>query len=234
MLPNTAATMRQSSTVPTTAGTSTTLDVVGTLLEGAANKLVVIRTVLIVYVVKCGGVSERCVPISSTLLTGGITVDDCDNGVSVTSELEISAVSLYTSDDCDDDVSATSELVTSAVLPYISDDCDDDASAEYVDTVEQSMGIGPRATQLHFESEFMQLLMQTSLLSKVMLVSDVKVSKLLSLTVTLPMHHQVTLVVTREQENWFIHWLLKSVLPVHSISPQHCFHVHDMEQDEGH
>ena len=232
MLPNIAATMRQSSAVPTTAGTSTTLDVAGTLLEDVANKLVVIRTVLIVDVVKCVGVSERCVP--SRLLTGGITSDDCDNGVSVTSELEISAVSLYTLDDCDDGVSATSELVTSSASPYISDDCDDDASAEYVDTVEQSKGIGPRATQLHSKSEFMQLPMQTSLLSKVMLVSDVKVSKLLSLTVTLPMHHQVTLVVTREQENWFIHGLLKSVLPVHSISPQHCFHVHDMEQDEGH
>ena len=108
MLPNTAATTRQSIAVPaTTAGTTVTMvDVPGTLLEGVAITLVVIETVLIVDVVKCVWVSERCVPISDTLLTGGVT----------------------------------SELVTSVSL-YTSDNCDDGVSGEYVDTVEQFMGI---------------------------------------------------------------------------------------------
>ena len=60
MLPNTAATMRQSSAVPTTAGSTVLIPmemlvVAGILLEGVA--------------------SER-------LLTGGVTADDCDDGVS--------------------------------------------------------------------------------------------------------------------------------------------------------
>ena len=68
------------STVPTTAGTTTLMmvDVAGTLLEGVASTL---ETVLIVEVVKCVWVSKRCVLISGTLLTGGITADDCDDGV---------------------------------------------------------------------------------------------------------------------------------------------------------
>ena len=109
MLPNTAATMRQSSAVPTTAGTKTLMmvDVTGTLLEGVActlvvietiltvaSTLVVIETVLIVEVVKCEWVSKRCVPICGTLLTGGVTAD----------VLVTSVVSLYTSGD-DDGVS---------------------------------------------------------------------------------------------------------------------------------
>ena len=235
MLPNTAATMRQSSAVPMTAGTKmlTMVDVTGTLLEGVASTLlviettlivastlVVIETVLIVEVVKCEWVSKRCVPICGTLLSGGVTAD---------SELVTSAVSLCTSDDCDDGISVTNELVTSVVSLYTPDDCDDGVSAEYVDTVgsKQSMGsIGPTGTQLHFKSEFMQLLIiQPLLLSKVMLVSDVEVSEVLPLTVTLPIHHQVTLVVTREQENGR-HALLT---PAQNIS-QHRFQVHDMSQ----
>ena len=233
MLPNTAATMRQSSAVPMTAGTKmlTMVDVTETLLEGVASTLlviettlivastlVVIETVLIVEVAKRVWVSKRCVPICGTLLSGGVTAD---------SELVTSAVSLCTSDDCDDGISVTNELVTSVVSLYTSDDCNDGVSAEYVDTVEQSMGsIGPTGTQLHFKSEFMQLLIiQPLLLSKVMLVSDVEVSEVLPLTVTLPMHHQVTLVVTREQENGR-HALLT---PVQNIS-QHRFQVHDMSQ----
>ena len=79
MIPNTAATMRQSSAVPT-AGTKTLVmvDVAGTLLEGVASTL---ETVLAVDVVKRVLDSERCVPISGTLLTGGVTADDCDDGV---------------------------------------------------------------------------------------------------------------------------------------------------------
>ena len=55
MLPNTTATMRQSSAVPTTAGITTLMmvDVAGTLLEGVAGTLVVIENTLIVDVVKC-------------------------------------------------------------------------------------------------------------------------------------------------------------------------------------
>ena len=71
-----------SSAVPTTAGTITLMmvDVAGTLLEGVASTL---ETVLIVELVKCvwSWVSKRCVLISGTLLTGGITADDCDDGV---------------------------------------------------------------------------------------------------------------------------------------------------------
>ena len=72
MLPNTAANMRQSSAVPTTADTTTLMmvDVTGTLLEGVASTLVVIETILIVDVVKCVLDSKRCVSISGTLLTG--------------------------------------------------------------------------------------------------------------------------------------------------------------------
>ena len=49
MLPNTAATVRQSSVVPT-AGTATLMmvDVTGTLLEGVASTLVVVETILTV------------------------------------------------------------------------------------------------------------------------------------------------------------------------------------------
>ena len=84
MLPNTAANMRQSSAVPTTAsaGTMIMMNAAGTLLEGVASTL---DTVLVVEVVKCVLDSERCVniPISGTLLTGGLTADDrCDDGVS--------------------------------------------------------------------------------------------------------------------------------------------------------
>ena len=60
MLPSTAATIRQSSAVPTTASAGTIalimVDVAGTLLEGVASTL---DTVLIVDVVKCALVSER-------------------------------------------------------------------------------------------------------------------------------------------------------------------------------
>ena len=49
------------------------VDAAGTELEGVASTL---------DVVKCVLDSERCVPISGTLLTGGITADDCDDGVS--------------------------------------------------------------------------------------------------------------------------------------------------------
>ena len=83
--------MRQSSAVPTTA--DTTMMMAETLLEGVAGTL---ETLLIADVVKCMWVSKRCVSISDTLLTGGVTVD---------SELVTSIVSLYTSDDCDDGVS---------------------------------------------------------------------------------------------------------------------------------
>ena len=176
MLPNTVATMRQSSSaVPTTAGTTVVMmvDVTGTLLEGVvstlvvietiltvASTLVVIETVLIVEVVKCEWVSKRCVPICGTLLSGGVTTD-----VLVT----ISAVSLYTSDDCDDGVSITSELVISIVSLYTSaDDCDDGVSAEYVDTVEQCLGITVYSPQ-HILSPLVQLV-QSLLLSNVMLM----------------------------------------------------------------
>ena len=83
MLPNTAATMRQSSVIPTTAGTTMMkVDVTGTLLEDVASTLV--ETILIVDVVKCVWVSRRYVLISGTLLTGVVT-----------SELVTSAISLY-------------------------------------------------------------------------------------------------------------------------------------------
>ena len=86
MVPNTAATMRQSSTVPTTASAGTIIlmmvDEAGTVLEGVASKL------LVVDVVNCVLDSERCVPISSTLLTGGVTANDCDDidGTSASAE----------------------------------------------------------------------------------------------------------------------------------------------------
>ena len=77
MLPNTAATMRQSSAVPTTASAGTIIlmmvDEAGTVLEGVASKL------LVVDLVNCVLDSERCVPISGTLLTGGVTANDCDD-----------------------------------------------------------------------------------------------------------------------------------------------------------
>ena len=103
----------------------------GTLLEGVTNTLVVIETTLIVGVGKCVLDSKRYVSISGTLLTGRVTADG---------KLEISTVSPYTYD-CDDGVSVTSEMVTSAVSPYTSDDCDDGVSSEYVDTVEQFMNV---------------------------------------------------------------------------------------------
>ena len=80
MLPNTAATMRQSSVAPT-AGTKTLMmmDGAATLLEGVASTL---ETLLTVNVVKGVWVSKRCVLISGTLLTGEVTSDDCDDGVS--------------------------------------------------------------------------------------------------------------------------------------------------------
>ena len=172
------------------------VDVTGTLLEGVAgtlvaietiltvaSTLVVIETVLIVEVVKCEWVSKRCVPICGTLLSGGVTTDvlvvsavslytsdDCDDDVSVTSELEISAVSLYTSDDCDENASITSELVISVVSLYTLDDCDDDLSAEYVDTVEQCLGITVYSSEpQHIVSPLVQLV-QSLLLSNVMLM----------------------------------------------------------------
>ena len=52
------------------------VDMVGTELEGVAS------TLLTVDVVKCVLDSERCVSISGTLLTGGVTTDDCDDGMS--------------------------------------------------------------------------------------------------------------------------------------------------------
>ena len=62
----------------------------------------------------------------------------------------ISVVSLYTtSDDCDVGVSVTSELVTSEVSLYTSDDCDDDVSAEYVDTAKQFMDITVSSESQH-------------------------------------------------------------------------------------
>ena len=70
------------SPVPTTAGTTTLMmvDVAGTLLEGVASTL---ETVLVLEIVKCALDSKRCVPMSGTLLTGGLTSDDCDDdGVS--------------------------------------------------------------------------------------------------------------------------------------------------------
>ena len=85
------------SAVPTTAGTTilVMVDVTRTLLEGVASTLAVIETTL--DVVKCVWVSKRCVPISGTLLTGGVTAD---------SELVTSAVLLYS--DCDDDGTSVS------------------------------------------------------------------------------------------------------------------------------
>ena len=71
-----------------------------TLLEGVASMLEITS---IVDVVKCVLDSDRCVPISGTLLTGGVTADDCDEGV----------------------------------------------SAEYVDTVEQFMGITVSSESQH-------------------------------------------------------------------------------------
>ena len=80
MLPNTAATIRQSSAVPTTDSTiMAVVGMTGTLLEGVASTP---DTVLIVDVVNCVLDSERCVPISGTLLTSGVTTGDCDGGVS--------------------------------------------------------------------------------------------------------------------------------------------------------
>ena len=69
MLPNTTATMKQSSAVPTTASVTMVVDMTGTLLEGVASTL---DTILIVDVVKCVWVSKRCV---CTLLhvTGEVT-----------------------------------------------------------------------------------------------------------------------------------------------------------------
>ena len=40
-----------------------------------------LETVLIVDLVKRALDCEKCVPISGTLLTGGVTADDCDDGV---------------------------------------------------------------------------------------------------------------------------------------------------------
>ena len=143
MLPNTAATMRQSrlSAVPTTAGTIP-LGVAGTRLEGVASARVVIETVLIVDVVKCVGVSKRCVPISGTLLimTCGVTAD--------------------------------SEPVTSAVSLYTPVDCDDGVSAEYViDTLEQCMGTTVSLEPQHIGSPLVQLV-QSLLLSNEIMMSD--------------------------------------------------------------
>ena len=69
------------SAVPTTAGTIALImvDVAGTLLKGVASTL---ETLLVVEEVKCVLNSERCVSISCTLLTGGVTVNDCGDGVS--------------------------------------------------------------------------------------------------------------------------------------------------------
>ena len=92
MLPNTAATMIQSSAVAT-AGTVTLMmmDGTGTLLVGVANTL---ETVLIAEVVKRVWVSKRCVPNSGTLLTGGVTSsDDCVSAVDIVEQFICNTVS---------------------------------------------------------------------------------------------------------------------------------------------
>ena len=63
-----------------------------------------------------------------------------------------------------------SELVTSEVSLYTPDDCDDDVSAEYVDTVEQSTGITVSSESQHILSPLLAQLIQSLLLSNVMLM----------------------------------------------------------------
>ena len=120
--------MTTSSISTTTAGTTTMmlLNVAGTLLECVA------CTLLIVEVVKCVLDIERCVPISDTLLTGGVTVDDCDDGM----------------------------------------------SAEYVDTVEQFMGITVTSSSepQHLSCSLVQIVQGLVLVNVIAMSDGVNVS----------------------------------------------------------
>ena len=130
-----------SSAVPTTTGTTILVmvdsDVTATV-KGVAGTLVVIEITL--DVVKCVGISKRCVPINGTLLimTCGVTAD--------------------------------SEPVTSAVSLYTPVDCDDGVSGEYViDMLEQCMGITVSLGPQHIGSPLVQLV-QSLLISNVIMM----------------------------------------------------------------